>query len=120
MWTNESLSVLRLLLTENISYQDIAKTLNEKFGTNFTKNAISGKVYRGNLNNNERKPRVQKPKTLPKAIKREQLTMTLEELKSGGCRYTADVKHFCGEPTLEKKPYCAYHASMCYKVKNED
>lgn len=64
-WSDDQCAELALLLATGMVYREIAATLNEKFGTAHTKNAIVGKVQRLNLtppNKPKCPPYVRKPK----------------------------------------------------------
>lgn len=38
-----------------------------------------------------------------------------------GCRFIAGEDHYaCGAKTLPRKPYCALHAAICYRVSIEE
>lgn len=63
-WSEDQCAELTCLLATGMVYWKIAETLNEKFGTAHTKNAIVGKVQRLNLTppkKEKRPPYVRKP-----------------------------------------------------------
>jgi GcrA cell cycle regulator len=65
-WHDDHCAELTRLLATGMVYRLIAETLNEKFGTSHTKNAIVGKVQRLNLmppQKEKRPPYVRRPKT---------------------------------------------------------
>jgi GcrA cell cycle regulator len=64
-WSDDHCADLATLLASGMIYREIARTINEKFGTNFSKNSIVGKVQRLNLTppkKEKRPPYVRKPK----------------------------------------------------------
>jgi GcrA cell cycle regulator len=117
-----------------------ARLIAEAMGPGFTRNAVIGKAHRLNLEPHkysasrtkrparisDPKPKKAPPKYQPRKIlaynpilpKRRPPTegITIQALKNGVCRAIIDAgqgetKH-CGEPTLDKKTWCAYHASI--------
>lgn len=85
-----------------------------------TKNAVVGKVHRLGLpkrpspiKRDPNKPVVRKPPPVEPNV------VTLSALKGGMCNWPEGDPgtpefHFCGEPALAGKPYCAEHCAKAY------
>lgn len=133
-----------LVLTGELSYSGIMKKINAKFRTNFSRNAIAGRVARLGLKSptdaamTERKPVTKKKRVrivqskggaiprlmdvidrdLPR-LKCAEIApkhVTLLELGSG-CKYPYGDGPFtfCGHPRLDGLPYCLPHQALCWK-----
>lgn len=106
-WTPKRVSALIALWNEGLSTSEIGNRLN------VTKNAVVGKVHRLGLPKRG-SPIKQKPK--PAEI------IDLASLRPGMCSWPegepgTDEFHFCGEKTVDGKPYCQEHCQRAY-VKN--
>lgn len=103
-WSDDQCAELTSLLASGMVYRLIAVTLNEKFGTAHTKNAVVGKVQRLNLTppkKEKRPPYVRKPKiksaTQRPRIFREVMRIVPANI-SGGMRIIRAVE--TGQPAL--------------------
>lgn len=118
-WTPERVEHLRKLWDEGLTTAEIGKHIG------VSKNAVVGKAHRLELPSRPspirrgitRRPSrsVRKPSTTPKTQPR-----TLPISRSGRrCQWPIGHPgepdfHFCGEPAVEAKPYCAKHYAMAY------
>lgn len=123
-WTPDRVKTLMALWAEGIPTLEIGRRLG------VTKNAVVGKVHRLGLtkrqspiNATPRAPRVAK---LPQPVRAPSMVVParsdmvkMEELTSGMCNWPEgepgeDSLRFCGQPSLEGKPYCAGHCARAY------
>jgi len=103
-WTPTRISALIALWNEGLFTSEIGNRLG------VTKNAVVGKVHRLGLPKRG-SPIKQKPK--PTEV------ISLGVLRPGMCCWPegepgTEEFHFCGEPTIPKKPYCAAHCERAY------
>jgi len=103
-WTPTRISALIALWNEGVFTSEIGNRLG------VTKNAVVGKVHRLGLPKRG-SPIKQKPK--PAEV------ISLGALRPGMCCWPegepgTEEFHFCGEPTIPKKPYCAAHCERAY------
>ncbi|MEM8986482.1 MAG: GcrA family cell cycle regulator [Pseudomonadota bacterium] len=68
----------------------------------------------------EAKPTIPEPEFTPPLVLSDGERTTVSTLKGGMCKWpvgdpTSDTFHFCGQPALTGKPYCAYHAHMAFQ-----
>jgi len=108
-WTPERTAALMALWNEDLSTSEIGRRLG------ITKNAVIGKVHRLGL-----------PQRRPSPKPREEEVvhyLRLDGVSSGMCIWPIGEPgdrdfHFCGEPALPGKPYCASHCQLAYiKIK---
>ena len=109
-WTPTRVSILIALWNEGLTTSAIGKKLG------VTKNAVVGKVHRLGL------PSRGSPiRKKPEPIK----VISLRDLRPGMCCWPnsdpdKEDFHFCGDPTEQDKPYCAYHCERAYVKNNRD
>ena len=128
VWTDEQSAALQALLAAGISYSEIAATINERFNTNFSRNAACGKGHRLQVKapqkpkaipkQRERRPSIAAAKPIPRveeirircaAI--EPRHLTLDQLETNDCRYPFGDNPFtfCGRLNLDGRSYCVEH-----------
>jgi len=124
-WTPDRVKTLMALWAEGVSTLEIGRRLG------ITKNAVVGKVHRLGLpkrqspiNSTPRTPCASKPAG-PVRLKPQYTVpptkdmVKMEELSSGMCNWpegepgTEDFR-FCGQQSLEGRPYCAAHCARAY------
>ena len=108
-WTDEAVAELKRLWAENVSARDIGERLG-----GVSRNAVIGKAHRLGLSNRSAKP------PAPKAKPKDALDLT-ERM----CRWPIGHPgepdfHFCGEPKVPGRPYCAPHCNLAYRGKAEE
>ncbi len=129
-WTPDRVKTLMALWAEGISTLEIGRRLG------VTKNSVVGKVHRLGLpkrqspiNSTPRTPRVSKPaepvRLKPQPIPISADMVKMEELTSGMCNWPegepgSEDFRFCGQPSLEGKPYCAGHCARAYVKSTRD
>jgi GcrA cell cycle regulator len=109
-WTPTRVSVLIALWNEGLTTSQIGLRLG------VTKNAVVGKVHRLGLPKRG-SPIRQKPK--PAEV------ISLAALRPGMCSWPdgepgKDDFHFCGDPVVPDKPYCADHCGRAYVKISKD
>ena len=109
-WTPTRVSVLIALWEEGLSTSEIGNRLS------VTKNAVIGKVHRLGLTKRGSPIR---PKTKPAEV------ISLAALRPGMCSWpegdpSTKEFHFCGEPAISEKPYCAEHCRRAYVTITKD
>jgi GcrA cell cycle regulator len=131
-WTAKKEKTLRELWPlADFSCQMIA----EKLG--LTDNAVIGKARRLGLGPKPTEAKVKKPKAprcsarlkkrafkpLPQTQPPAHETKTLLTIAPSECRYPTHevdgVFHFCAQPVLANKPYCAQHCETVYRQKEQ-
>lgn len=141
-WTEEREALLRELCTKG-SNAWIARQLNERTGSTFTRNAIISKRWRSGMPpmpkdtrpKPERKPRRQKGTRYSVARYGERLApdfsifrdcpeaaflnIPLLELTANQCRYARggegdEPYFFCGQPTTTDSSYCPFHHGIVW------
>lgn len=141
-WTEDRLALLAEIHTLG-SNSWIAREINERTGSRFTRNAIIGKRHRlelaspasqgrchgAQIKRKKRAPRrvywdrtAREKKPLPlEADPPEFLGLTIFEINKTTCRYpkgdgTAESPFlFCGGPALEGSSYCAHCHAICWR-----
>ena len=131
-WTPDRVKTLMALWAEGISTLEIGRRLG------VTKNAVVGKVHRLGLpkrqspiNSSPRAPRAAKPAEPtraappPPSVPLSADMVKMEELTSGMCNWPegepgAEDFRFCGQPSVEGKPYCAAHCARAYVKSTRD
>lgn len=132
-WTSPIIARLEELLAHNdsLSYKAIAEQMMKDFpGFKFTRNGISGKVWRMRLPPREkvvikadgsqpRAPYITPPKRpkLDSFRTRCRKEFKFLELRTGQCKWPAGTGPytFCGKPIVgEGAPYCARHSNIAY------
>ena len=127
-WTEERVDQLKQLWGEGLSASQIAN----KMG-GVTRNAVIGKVHRLGLAGRAT-PAAPKPKTVQRYDEPELKTPitglenlypgidrpTVSSIDGNQCKWpigdpARDDFHFCGQPTLSGKSYCAYHARLAFQ-----
>lgn len=128
-WTEERVEELKQLWSEGLSASQIANRMG-----GVTRNAVIGKVHRLGLSGRAT-PTAPKPKAVvapPADVKPLRATEGLEHLFPGldkptvssiggsQCKWpigdpAAEDFHFCGQPTSQQKPYCAYHSQVAFQ-----
>ncbi|HJN22704.1 MAG TPA: GcrA family cell cycle regulator [Rhodospirillales bacterium] len=114
-WTPVHVSALIALWNDGLPCREIGRRLG------FTKNAIIGKANRMGLP--KRSPSVRKAVNDKKPPGAE--VISLEQLTFGMCSWPhgdpqKDEFHFCGQPAVEGKPYCAEHCARAYVISTKE
>jgi GcrA cell cycle regulator len=109
-WTPERIAALIALWNGELSTAEIGRRLG------VTKNAVIGKVHRLGL---------AKRRPSPNSIVQTAQVIKLDALRAGMCSWPfgdpgSESFHFCGEPTLPGKPYCAQHCAQAYVKASKD
>ena len=112
-WTDEGVETLKAMWAEGHS----AREIGERLG--FTRNAVIGKANRLGLSH------ARAAKEAPAAAAAEApraAPMNSLELNERMCRWPIGHPgepefHFCGNPRLTGRPYCAEHCSLAYRGK---
>ncbi|MBO42905.1 MAG: global cell cycle regulator GcrA-like protein [Rhodospirillaceae bacterium] len=104
-WTEARVDQLKQLWSDGLTASQIA----EKLG-GVSRNAVIGKAHRLGLSSR------------PSPIKRK--TIQLNTVSERMCQWPigdpGDAEfHFCGEPALHGRPYCAEHCATAYRRKSE-
>jgi GcrA cell cycle regulator len=128
-WTDEQSTALIEMLASGKSYAEIAAGLNERFSTNYSRNAACGKGFRLQVRAIPKPKAIRKPRkrqepriTVSKPVVRteeirircaeiEPRHLTLEQLESNDCRYPFGEGPFtfCGRQIEEGRSYCPEH-----------
>ncbi len=103
-WTAERIAVLITMWGEGLSASEIGRRLN------ITKNAVIGKAFRLQLS--KRREVAEDQPADPSIIRLDRLGARMCSWPLG--ESGEDGFHFCGEPTVEGKPYCAAHCKIAY------
>ena len=138
-WTDERVELLKKLWAEGLSAAQIAN----KMG-GVTRNAVIGKVHRLGLSGRatpakpqrgcrtpaeekvsaapapEVKSVIPEPEFAAPLVLESGDRTTVSTIKNNMCKWPiGDPKkpgfHFCGQPTLSGKSYCAYHAHLAFQ-----
>lgn len=146
-WTTERLDLLRELATAG-SNSWVAREINARTGSTFTRNAVIGKKKRNGIesagplgtrvgNQIERKQRrndyhLQRRINTKRTNRKTQgmqndlifqgfLGIPFDELRPDDCRYPEGDGPFlfCGQPKFEDSSYCAHHFRLCHNVRFE-
>jgi len=120
VWTDERIDELKALWAEGLTTGEIGKRLG------VSKNAVVGKAHRLGLKGRPSPIKRTKPSrpAAPAPKEPEPKIRSVVDLSAHTCRWPiGDPRepgfHFCGEPTLSGKPYCAEHASIAYVGSNK-
>ena len=140
-WTDEQVTRLGELRKSSVSFARATVTLNNEFGTNFTRNAVIGKAHRSGYfgikppapptpsrprprRTQEWRPRPRRPPlevVLAEAPDKPPpgFGCTLQELTAETCRWPHGdpIKpgfYFCGAQIVDGFPYCAAHVRAAY------
>jgi GcrA cell cycle regulator len=123
-WLADRIDRLKALWTRGLTASEIGNELG------VSRNAVIGKIHRLKgyesarkpAGNKHARPPPAKPKPPTPAPKQPRvvlnvpfLNLTIDELKTGVCRYPhgeASPYFFCGQPTREGSPYCALHCRI--------
>ena len=114
-WTPERVETLRRLWTARQTGQEIAQF----FGDGATRCGVIGKARRLGLEDRRKPP----PSPHAEWHKSEIVTAVLTNRSS--CAWPiGDPKqpefHFCGQPTVRKKPYCEVHCAVSYGRRKDE
>lgn len=133
VWADEHSEALVTMLANGMSFAEIAAALNDRFKTNYTRNAACGKGFRLKVRapakiRAPRKPRNRKlgrapaVKSINKAeeirlrcVEIEPRHLTLEQLAHNDCRYPFGEEApytFCGRHVVKDRPYCLEHQKL--------
>ncbi len=110
-WLPERTAALIALWNEGLPASEIGRRLG------VTKNAVVGKVHRLGLPKRQ-SPIPSKPRPVADVVK-------LDTLGSNMCSWPEGEPgeegfHFCGEPVVHGKPYCAAHCARAYVKPSKD
>lgn len=127
-WTDERVELLKQLWGEGLSASQIAN----KMG-GVTRNAVIGKVHRLGLAGRAT-PTAPKPKAVARFDDAETKASisglenlypgvdrpTMSSIDGNQCKWpigdpTSEDFHFCGQPSSQSKPYCAYHSQVAFQ-----
>jgi len=118
-WRQEINDRLRDLLISNqkLSYSGITRTINEQFGTTFTRNAIIGRASRTGLTNKQgpRNPATPRPPRTPTVTitpPTSDLHRGLMDLADDACKWPVEGDMYCGGMALRRRSYCAFHTEL--------
>lgn len=135
-WTDEQIELLKAQWKTTNSCNWIAGEINRLTGSNFTRNAIIGKVHRMGLSKRviERQPSQPKPKKprnrrirparrvvvdlFPDVVPVDFLGVPFVETTNETCMYPeGDGAHmlFCGQPRKDESSYCPVHHAICHQ-----
>ena len=118
-WTDEQIEELKALWGEGLTTGDIGKRLG------VSKNAVVGKAHRLGLQGRPspikrgQEQAIEVPDPKPPRKRQSKKPQTTVDLSAHTCRWPiGDPRdsdfHFCGEPSVSGKPYCAQHVSVAY------
>ena len=131
-WTPERISTLMVLWGEGVSTSEIGRRLG------VTKNAVVGKVHRLGLPKRNSPIKAEKAEApsptvvatavhlaRPAPARPSAETVQMDGLRPGMCRWPegepgTENFHFCGQPIVPEKPYCAYHCERAYVKSTKD
>lgn len=121
VWTEERIEELKDLWAEGLTTGEIGKRLG------VSKNAVVGKAHRLGLKGRPSPiKRASQPRKKPTAEKKEPepKIRSIVDLSAHTCRWPiGDPReagfHFCGQPSMAGKPYCAEHAAIAYVGSNK-
>ena len=129
------------IITRGISYREAATEINDRFGTDFTRNAAIGRGKRIGLCTPKRKPAPKPLRAKSKTVQRRDIArrkaasapkapavpfmprpdprpgqVSLLELAADGCKWpSGDPALFCNEPQHPGFRYCADHCCLAYR-----
>ncbi len=125
-WSGAHIEYLEGLAKRGLSASLIARALNEKFGTSYTRDAVIGRMSRGLVPFVQPKlqftaptlptlPPMPNGSNIPRAQRR-----TLLQLTNGICKWPFGEPQspdffFCGGDAIEGKPYCVGHCQVAYR-----
>lgn len=116
VWNDERIEELKALWAEGLTTGEIGKRLG------VSKNAVVGKAHRLGLQGRPSPiKRDRQPRQATAAAKKgvDAKVRSVVDLSVHTCRWPiGDPRepgfHFCGEPSIPNKPYCAKHAAVAY------
>lgn len=115
IWTDEQKEYVKHLYERN-TLNIIAKLVNDKFGTEYKRGAISGIINRMGISTKENPVKI-KSKIIPKQ-KKLNTGIKFSDSKPHHCLYISNYKgaqsEICGKPR-HKNAYCEYHCHIVYK-----
>jgi GcrA cell cycle regulator len=125
-WDDAHAEHLQALAKMGLSASLIARALNEKFGTSYSRNAVIGRMSRESVESRplkQRYVRIKPPRIKPPMnVIHENAPhkCSLLSLTNNSCRWPlgsifAPVEFFCGGGAVEGKPYCAEHCRVAYR-----
>lgn len=124
---NSTFELKKLILAGELCYADIAAAINAKFGTEYSKESISGKVHRLGIAAAKKPAPTPKPKPvrhhlmiapkhastpLPKSAvdNSDALNVALVNLEDGMCKWPTGDATYCGHETIGRRvSYCVKH-----------
>lgn len=115
-WSDEEAAELRRLWESEVPVLGIMRAL----GRNH--NQVVGKAFRMGLTRRQHAPGAQlRPRKREEEIGRKREMWVVEPLLVRTCQYPhGDPRkpefHFCGDPVVSGKPYCAAHCAVTYTV----
>lgn len=116
-WTNEQKEFL-VKHYKNHTMAELAKLINDAFGTNFTRNAISGAVNRLGVASKGASYKRKKPRRLKENIDGINTGPTFNNSRPNQCLYIGEYKGaqslICGEPVYQGA-YCNHHCHIVYE-----
>lgn len=106
-WTAQRTAALIALWDEGLTTRVIGGRLG------VTKNAVVGKVHRLGLPRRASSPRPRQP------VEPKRQVVKMEALRPGMCNWPegepgTEGFHFCGQPSIQDRPYCASHCARAY------
>ena len=124
-WSEAHIKHTAVLAKLGLSASLIAKALNEKFGTSYSKNAVVSCMSRNGIplkSTFKASPPTQPQlPTMPDGSDTPAAQRcTLLQLKPGVCKWPFGEPQlldffFCGGDAIEGKPYCAGHCQVAYR-----
>jgi len=144
VWTPEMHNrLVALCASGEMSATQIARVINEEFGTSITRNSVLGRAFRHGVNvpgpvnvrkpaeRKPRAPRIRAPRKPAVSVERPPAeviklrcaevvsrNMTFAELGANGCRYPEgdepSAYRFCGNKRREGSSYCGPHHFLCW------
>lgn len=116
-WSSQVVGDLKALADEGLS----ASIASIHFD-GMTRNAALGLAWRndfrflGLIITSPKEPKMQETQPYIEEVVDEPLGITIEELQSDSCRWIGNVRdRYCGDYTVEGKPYCARHCRIAYQ-----
>lgn len=110
-WTLERIARLKDLWQDGMSSRDIA----QKMGEGLTRNAVIGKANRLGLSVSGRAKVNSKASEVKKVVVLPPDTSMRKKCQWPFGDPAKDNFYFCGQPTLESRPYCKEHCALAYR-----